>query len=51
MGRILKHDTPEDFVLATGVIHSVRDFVELAFQNIDIQIIWKGKTSIKISKR
>ena len=43
MWKILQHDTPEDFVLATGVIHSVKDFVELAFQNIDIKIIWKGK--------
>ena len=43
MLKILQHDTPEDFVLATGVIHSVKDFVELAFQNIDIQIIWEGK--------
>ncbi len=43
MWKILQHDTPEDFVLATGVIHSVKDFVELAFQNINIQIIWEGK--------
>ena len=42
MWKILQHDTPEDFVLATGVIHSVKDFVELAFQNIDIKIIWEG---------
>ena len=43
MWKILQYDTPEDFVLATGVIHSVKDFVELAFQNIDVQIIWEGK--------
>ena len=43
MWKILQHDTPEDFVLATGKIHSVKEFVELAFQNIDIQIIWEGK--------
>ena len=43
MWKILQHDTPEDFVLATGVIHSVKDFVELAFQNIDIKIIWEGR--------
>ena len=42
MWKILQHDTPEDFVLATGVVHSVKDFVELAFQNIDIKIIWEG---------
>ena len=43
MWKILQHDTPEDFVLATGIVHSVKDFVELAFQNIDIKIIWEGK--------
>ena len=43
MWKILQHDKPEDFVLATGIIHSVKEFVELAFQNIDIQIIWEGK--------
>ena len=42
MWKILQHDTPDDFVLATGIVHSVKDFVELAFQNIDIKIIWKG---------
>ena len=43
MWKILQHDKPEDFVLATGIIHSVKEFVELAFQYIDIQIIWEGK--------
>ena len=43
MWKILQHDKPEDFVLATGNVHSVKEFVELAFQNIDIQIIWEGK--------
>ena len=43
MWKILQHDKPEDFVLATGIIHSVKEFVELAFQNINIQIIWEGK--------
>ena len=42
MWKILQHNKPEDFVLATGVVHSVKDFVELAFQNIDIKIIWEG---------
>ena len=42
MWKILQHETPEDFVLATGIIHSVKEFVELAFQNVDIKIIWEG---------
>jgi GDPmannose 4,6-dehydratase len=42
MWRILQHDTPDDYVLATGEVHSVREFVELAFRCIDRNIIWEG---------
>ena len=34
MWKILQQDEPEDFVLATGKQHSVREFVELSFQTI-----------------
>lgn len=40
---MLQQQTPEDFVIATGVQHSVRDFVELAAKEIDIQIRWEGQ--------
>lgn len=43
MWRMLQHDTPEDFVLATGETHTVREFIEHAFREIDIDIIWEGK--------
>ncbi|CAF1249038.1 unnamed protein product [Rotaria magnacalcarata] len=43
MWLMLQHDTPEDFVIATGETHSVREFVEAAFQEIGIKIIWKGE--------
>ena len=43
MYRMLQYKTPETFVLATNKTQSVRDFVELSFKNIDIQIEWKGK--------
>jgi GDPmannose 4,6-dehydratase len=43
MWRILQHDIPDDYVLATGEVHSVREFVELAFRNIDRTIVWDGK--------
>jgi GDPmannose 4,6-dehydratase len=43
MWRMLQHDQPEDFVLATGRAASVRDFVELSFKAIDIEIEWKGE--------
>ncbi|HOC37162.1 MAG: GDP-mannose 4,6-dehydratase [Bacteroidales bacterium] len=42
MWRILQHDTPGDFVLATGETHSVREFVELAFKLIGMDVEWKG---------
>ncbi len=40
--RILQHPESDDFVLATGEFHSVRDFVEKAFQKIEIEIDWQG---------
>lgn len=43
MWRMLQQDTPEDFVLATGEAHSVREFVELSFAHFYITIEWKGK--------
>lgn len=43
MWRILQHDTPDDFVLATGVSYSVRDFVEAAFNAVGRKIEWKGE--------
>jgi GDPmannose 4,6-dehydratase len=40
---MLQQDVPEDFVIATGVQHSVRDFVNAAAKEIDMQIHWRGK--------
>ncbi|MDE0780705.1 MAG: GDP-mannose 4,6-dehydratase [Alphaproteobacteria bacterium] len=42
MWRIVHHDTPDDFVLATGETHSVREFVELAFAETGLDIEWRG---------
>lgn len=42
MWRILQQNTPDDYVLATGVKHSVRRFVELAFAEVGIRIQWNG---------
>jgi GDPmannose 4,6-dehydratase len=42
MWRILQHHTSEDFVLATGEMHTVREFVEIAFAEVGITINWKG---------
>ncbi len=43
MWRILQHHEPDDFVLATGETHSVREFVELAFAELGIILEWTGK--------
>lgn len=43
MWMILQHQTPEDFVIATGEQHTVRDFTEKAFAANEITIRWKGK--------
>jgi GDPmannose 4,6-dehydratase len=42
MWRIVQHDRPDDFVLATGEWHSVREFAERAFRHVGITIRWKG---------
>ena len=42
MWRILQQDEPDDYVLATGETHTVREFVELAFHHIGRPIAWRG---------
>ncbi len=42
MWRMLQHPQAEDFVLATGVTHTVREFVELAFREVGILLEWRG---------
>ncbi|MBQ7269435.1 MAG: GDP-mannose 4,6-dehydratase [Bacteroidales bacterium] len=43
MWMILQHETPEDFVIATGVQHSVRDFCRLAFHYAGIELEFSGE--------
>lgn len=43
MWRILQQETAEDYVLATGQTHTVREFTELAFSNLGVTIEWKGQ--------
>ncbi len=40
---ILQQDKPEDFVIGTGESHSVREFLEAAFNYVGIELKWKGK--------
>ena len=43
MHKILQADKPDDFVLATGEMHSVREMVELSFAQVGRRIVWRGK--------
>lgn len=42
MWMILQNDSPDDFVIATGVQHSVREFASLAFRRVGIELRWEG---------
>jgi len=42
MWKMLQLDKPDDFVLATGEQHSVREFIELTFRELNIEIKWEG---------
>lgn len=40
---ILQHNKPDDFILATGETHTIREFVEETGKNLGYEIVWKGK--------
>lgn len=48
MWLILQQKNPDDYVIATGETHSVREFTELAFKEVGIEILWKGKGSEEV---
>ncbi|MFC3353434.1 GDP-mannose 4,6-dehydratase [Sphingobacterium zeae] len=50
MWRILQQDIAEDYVIATGVTTSVRDFVRLAFAEIGVELIFEGSEECEIAK-
>lgn len=43
MWKIVQQDAPDDYVLATGESHSVREFIELAFARVKRRVVWEGK--------
>lgn len=43
MWRVLQQDTPEDFVLATGVTTTIRDFCQMTFSELGIELEWQGE--------
>jgi len=42
MWRMMQHETAEDFVIATGETHTVREFIEAACAELDIDLAWEG---------
>lgn len=50
MWLMLQQDEPEDYVVATGETHSVREFVEKAFAEVDIRIEWEGQGIDEVGK-
>jgi GDPmannose 4,6-dehydratase len=48
MWLMLQQSTPDDYVLATGEAHSVREFTERAFAHIGRRIEWKGKDASEV---
>ncbi len=50
MWRIIQQDDPDDYVLATGESHSVREFVELAFAQVGREIVWLGSGVEEVGK-
>lgn len=48
MWKMLQLDSPEDFVLATGETHTVREFTEISFNHLGIELEWKGKADSEI---
>ncbi|XP_059477391.1 GDP-mannose 4,6 dehydratase [Neocloeon triangulifer] len=50
MWLMLQQSSPEDFVVATGETHSVREFVEASFKHIGIEIVWEGEGVNEVGK-
>jgi len=50
MWLMLQQDAPDDFVLATGHMHSVREFLLAAFKHVGTEITWEGKGDQEVGK-
>ena len=50
MWRILQQDTPEDFVLATGITTPIREFVKMAFAEVGVELAFEGKEENETAK-
>jgi GDPmannose 4,6-dehydratase len=43
MWMMMQQKSPEDYVLATGETHTVKEFVDLSFKSVGIELEWEGK--------
>ncbi len=50
MWKMLQQDTPDDYVIATGISHTVRDFVEATAQALDMKLFWEGQGLEEVAK-
>lgn len=50
MWRILQQDQPEDYVIATGVTTSIRDFVRMAFTEVGVELVFEGEAENEVAK-
>ncbi|KAH3710954.1 hypothetical protein DPMN_070452 [Dreissena polymorpha] len=50
MWLMLQHVKPEDFVISTNEVHSVRQFVVAAFKKVDIDVVWEGEGVSEVGK-
>jgi GDPmannose 4,6-dehydratase len=50
MWMILQQDIPDDYVLATGETHTVREFVELAFAHVGRPVVWEGRGLAEVAR-
>ncbi|MFN3667557.1 MAG: GDP-mannose 4,6-dehydratase [Sediminibacterium sp.] len=50
MWRILQHNEPDDFVLATGITTEIREFVRMSFEQVGVKLIFEGKDENEVAK-
>jgi len=50
MWMMLQQDTPDDYVVATNEMHTVREFIEKSFACVDIEIVWEGEGVSEVGK-
>ena len=50
MWQMMQLDRPDDFVLATGETHTIREFADVVFKELDIEIEWEGEGLKEVGK-